>query len=456
MPDYNGLITAKVVETQKEPNNPSKNSVKLSNYNITTLRTIQHETIINAENKSFTFPNTELLTVSLENRNYDEDDPYSIQYPSNKLLSFAIYSVDNGSTTWTGETYMKTTDANGEATIIMDYDPGDYEIKITFAGDEEYLETTMIIKVNVGGKKEETTSTSEDGTVTTTTYFDKWGRSPDKKKIMAIGRISAPGDTGSYSKFWEGEFKNECPYCHKSTLYWGIYYGGNEYTNWGWFEPLHKRAPGAIEGHIFCATCDMDFSVQGNEHRTGRLQHFMTKTKPIKESTKARAYQLKNGKMPYESKVTTQGNKTVTNSTNRKVVGSVDAYVKKQALNIVGNKTGQAAAKAIASWMDKNIRYSYYTNFIYSAKNCLQNKRANCCDGTRLFFEMCDAAGCTEYYKMEYIHTSGHVYGRLTTKSSGKYVNVDTASDAYGAWGYVCQGYRGSILRKTTYPTRPF
>ena len=456
IPDYEGLITATIEETTKEPHNPSKNTVKLSNYSINTVKTIPCETLINADNQSFEYPNTKLLTATFENRDYDEDDSYSIQYPSNKLLSFAIYKIENNSSSWTGETFTKTTNNNGEATIVMDYDPGDYEIRIQFGGDEEYLETSMTIKVNVGGKKEETTSTNEDGSTSTTTYYDKWGRSPDKKKIMAIGRISAPGDTGSYSKFWEGEFKNVCPYCHKSTLYWGIYYGGDEHTNWGWFEPLHKRAPGAIEGHIFCANCDMDFSVQGNEHRTGSLQHFMTKTKQIKESTKARAYLLKNGKMPYQTVTTSNGNKSVTNSTIRKVVGSVDAYVKKQALNIVGNKTGQAAAQAIASWMDKNIWYSYYPNFVNSAKNCLQNKRANCCDGTRLFFEMCDAAGLTEYYKMEYIHVYNHVYGKLTAKSSGNSVTVDTASDSHAAWGYICQGYRTAVLRKTTYPTRPF
>jgi len=454
IPDYDGLLTAKVVETSKEPNNPSKNSIKLNNYSINTVQIIQNETIINAENKSFEFPNTELLTVTLENRDYDEDDTYSVQYPSNKLLSFTINEIQNNNAEWTGETYTRTTDENGQATIVMDYDPGDYEIEIRFGGDEEYLETSMTVKVNVGGKKEETTTTTSEGTVTQTTYYDKYGRSPDKSKILAIGRISAGRDTGSYANFYETEFKNKCPHCGKSTLFWGIFWAGNEHSNYGKFPATGRSEGGSAEGHIFCSNCDADYSCQGNEHVSNGKKLSVTKKTAL--SSKAKAYELRNGKRVYATTVTSQGTKNVTNTTERKVVGSVDAYVKKQALNIVGNKTGQAAAQAIASWMDKNISYSLYYNFVYSAKNCLQNKRANCCDGTRLYFEMCDAAGCTEFYKMEYIHVSGHVYGRLTSKSTGTSVYVDNAS-SHAAWGYICVDYRNrSVIRRTTYPTRPF
>ena len=459
IPDYEGLITAKVTETSKEPNNPSKNTVKLNNYSVTTIKTIPHKTIINCENTSFMYPDTKFLEMSLENMEYDSDDSYSVQYPSNKLISFSIYKVENNNAVWTGENYTRTTDSNGQAKILMDYDPGDYEIKVMFGGDEEYQESSTTVRVNVGGVKEQPVTTTEDGTVKSTTYWDKWGRSPDRSKIMAVGKISAPGDKGNYSQYWEGEFLNKCPYCKKSTLYWGIFYAGNEHGNWGWFEPLKKWAPGSVEGHIFCANCDMDFSVQGNEHRTGRLQHHLTQTKNVQLSNKARAYELKNGKMVYEAKIISQEQKTVTNSTNRKVIGNPDSYVTKTALNIVGNKTGQAAAQAIASWMDKNISYSYYFNFVYSATNCLQNKRANCCDGTRLYFELCDAAGCSEFYKMEYIHVScnrGHVFGRLTAKSTGNTVYVDNAS-THDAWNYVCVDYRNcSHNKRTTYPTRPF
>ena len=455
IPDYNGLITATVTETSKEPNNPSKNSIKLNNYSINTLKVIPNETMINADNKSFEFPNTEFLTATLENTDYDEDDSYSVRYPSNKLLSFSVYKVENNSATWTGETYTRTTDENGQATIVMDYDPGAYEIKILFGGDEEYLESSMTIKVNDGGVKAETVTTNAEGTTTQTTYYDKYGRSPDKSRILAIGRISAGRDSGSYANFYETEFVNKCPHCGKATLFWGIFWAGNEHSNWGKFPATGRSEGGSAEGHIFCSNCDSDYSCQGNEHVSSGKR--LTVTKATKVSTKAKAYELRNGKMVYASNVISQGTQNVSNSTERKVVGKPDAYVTKTALNIVGNKTGVAAAQAIASWMDKNIRYGNYSNFVHSATNCLQNKRANCCDSTRLYFELCDAAGCTEFYKMEYIHVYGHVYGKMTLKSNGNYVWVDNASDSHGAWGYICIDYRGrSIIHKTTYPTRPF
>ena len=454
IPDYEGLITATVNETSKEPNNISKNTIKLTNYSVNNGRIIPNETIINAENKSFKFPDTELLTVSLENRNYDETDTYSVQYPSNKLISFSVFKVENNNATWTGETFTKTTDENGEATIIMDYDPGDYEINIDFGGDEEYLESHMTIKVNVGGTKAESTSTDSSGTVKTTTYYDKYGRSPDKSKILAIGRISAGRDTGSYANFYETEFQNRCPHCGKQTLFWGIFWAGNEHSNWGKFPATGRSEGGSAEGHLFCSNCDADYSCQGHEHVNNGKK--LTVTKKTTLSSKTKAYELRNGKRVYATTVVTQGTKNVTNSTERKVVGSVDSYVKKQALNIVGNKTGQAAAQAIASWMDKNIDYWGYINFVYSAKKCLQMKKCNCCDGTRLYFELCDAAGLTEYYKMEYIHVYGHVYGRMTTKSTGKYVHVDNAS-THAAWGYICMDYRNrGIIHKTVYPKLPF
>ncbi len=455
IPDYNGLIVAEVIETSKEPNNPAKNTIKLSNYTVNSWKTVRNETIINAENASFEFPNTKLLDITLENRDYDENDSYSIQYPTNKLISFSIYKIENNSATWTGETFTRVTDDEGKASVIMDYDPGDYEIKINFGGDEEYLESSMAVKINVGGKKEETTTTDSEGTTKTTTYYDKYGRSPDKSKILAIGRISASRDTGTYANFYETEFKNKCPHCGKQTLFWGIFWAGNESSNWGTFPATGRKEGGSAEGHIFCSNCDADYSCQGNEHVSNGKK--LTVTKKTVKSTKTKAYELRNGKRVYETKVVSQSNKNVTNSTERKVVGSVDSYVKKTALNIVGNKTGQAAAQAIASWMDKNIDYSGYGNFQRSAKTVLQKKAGNCCDQTRCYFELCDSAGLTEFYKMEYIHVYGHVYGRMTAKSSGKYVHVDCASDYHDAWGYICIDYRNrGILHKTVYPKLPF
>ena len=135
-----------------------------------------------------------------------------------------------------------------------------------------------------------------------TEYWDKYGRSPDKKTILAIGLPSAGKDTGGYS-FTETQFANYCPKCHKKgTLMWGIFYGGN----------FNGRSEGgSSEGHIFCDSslggCDADFSVQGWEHISGsnaRCKVLLA----TKKSSKERALNLKNGKLPYEGSSSTSNN----------------------------------------------------------------------------------------------------------------------------------------------------
>lgn len=127
-----------------------------------------------------------------------------------------------------------------------------------------------------------------------TEYWDKYGRSPDKKSILAIGLPSAGKDSGGYS-FTETVFENVCPKCHqKGTLMWGIFYGGS----------FNGRGEGgSSEGHIFCdgtlGGCDADFSVQGWEHINGSNARCKVLVS-TKKSSKSRALSLKEGKLPYE------------------------------------------------------------------------------------------------------------------------------------------------------------
>jgi hypothetical protein len=131
--------------------------------------------------------------------------------------------------------------------------------------------------------------------------------------------------------------------------------------------------------------------------------------------------------------------------------------VKKQATAIVGNSTGLTAFKKIGTWMDRHIAYARYRGFQRSPSTCLKKGSANCCDGTRLLFQLADAAGLSEYFNMYYIHVSGHVYGQVVTKKTGKKRYVDCASDYAACWGYICKNYRGkSVLQKTLYPKLPF
>ena len=464
------LITAKVTKTTKEAHDIAKNSIEISNYtNINTIKTIPHETYINASNVSFKYPATKNLTIQLVNGDVDASTE---QYPMNKLLTIAVYKIENQSSTFTGKVYTKLTGPNGYATINLKLDPGDYELAISFAGDEIYTESSLTIKCNVGGKievpvedkKEDKKNKSKSKvnkknkkkkTKKIKTYWDKYGRSPDKKEICAIGRPSAGSDTGGYS-FKKQTFKNKCPHCGKATLYWGIFWAGNETSNWGKFPATGRSEGGSAEGHIFCSNCDADYSCQGHEHvSNGRS---LKATSKLKSSSKSEAYKLKKGKLQYGTKTIVVKEKQVENNKTRKIrAKGISNSIKKKALAIVGNKTGWAAMKEIVKWVDNtsNLRYAGYANFHRSAASVLKQGSANCCDGTRFFFELCDAAGLCEYFDFYYCHVTGHVYAIVETKKDKKWRYVDCASDAHGCWGYVCQGYaHGSKTSK--YPKLPF
>ena len=461
IPGTSELITARVIETSKEANNIAANTVKLSNYTVNTLKQITNETIITAGNANFTYPASKDLQVRLENLDYDSQDPYSIQYPANKLLNFTLYSVKDGSRTFQ-KIYTKITNAYGYATINMKYDPGDYEFDVSFGGDEEFSECTTTVKVSVGGtkpvaKKTNTktkSKTTKKTKVTKTTYYDKYGRSPDKKKILAIGKPSASGDEGAYD-FYGMEFKNLCPHCGKQALVWGIFWAG-ENTNYGYFDGTKASEGGSIEGHIFCTHCDADYSCQGHEHVSGGKNLAVTK-KRFKAS-KSDAYTLKKGKYVYNKQTVTKTTKNNSNTKTRKVIGQVSSKVRQTALSIVGNKTGYSALRAICDWMDKNIWYVGYGNFCRSPDEVLSKKGGNCCDQTRLILQLFDAAGIGEFYDMYYVHVyeqQGHVYGLVKNKKTHNQAYIDPASDAYGCFGYVCQGYsHGSPASK--YPNKPF
>jgi len=337
IPDMATLLTARVVKTVKEGHDIAKNTIELSNYSVNTVKQIQHNTFIEASNCSFKYPNKYDYTVRLVNMDYDDTNPDSIQYPANKLITFQLYSVKDNQTTMTRHTYTKVTNAEGKCTIPLKYDPGDWELHISFGGDEEYLDCNMTTEVNVSGTKEAKKTTASKSTKSKTT------KKTSKKK--------------------------------KST----------------------------------------------------------------KKSNKA---------------------KKNTSTKTRTISGNPSKYVRKLALNIVGDSTGLAAAKKIVRYVDSHVKYELYPNFHRSPDTVLKKGRANCCDQARTVLTLCDAAGCTEALTLKYVHVSsgskGHVFCKIITKSSGKWRYVDTCKWGGKAWGHYVKGYGSPPGSQSTYPNRPF
>lgn len=340
IPDMNTLLTARVVKTVKEGHDIAKNTIELNNYSVNTVKQIQNNTFIEASNVSFKYPNKVNYTVRLVNMDYDSTNPDSIQYPANKLVTFQLYNVKDGQPTLTKTSYTKVTNAYGQATIPLKYDPGDYQVVITFGGDEEYLDCTMTVDVNVSGVKQ---------AKTTTTTKKKTTKSKTTKK-----------------------------------------------------------------------------------------------TANKKKDTKAKKNKAKK----------------VTSTKTRTITGNPSAYVRKLALNIVGDSTGLAAAKKIVKYVDSHVKYELYANFHRSPDTVLKKGRANCCDQARTVLTLCDAAGCTSSLTLKYVHvqsgSKGHVFCKIITKSSGKWRYVDTCKWGGKAWGNYVHGYGTPPGTQTTYPTKPF
>ena len=462
IPDSQELLVARVTKTKKEAHDVAKNTIEITNYTVNTVKTLQHETVINASNMSFPYPNTETLIIQLENADYDELDEFSVHYPANKLINIAVFKEGEFR-----KNYTKKTDIYGYCYLPVSLKPGDYEFQITYGGDEEYLDTSLTIQVNISGTLEtveveerastsKTTSTTSTNTKTVTTYYDKYGRSPDKKTILAIGRISAGGDTGSYANFYVTEFKNKCPHCGSTELYWSIFWAGNETSNWGKFPATGRQEGGSAEGHIFCKKCDADYSCQGNEHVSGGRK--LTVTKATKKSSKADAYTLKKGKYKYGTKTEVVKTKSTNTQTRKNISSGMNSTVKNKALSIVGNSTGVAAAKKIAEWVKSNVKYKYYTNFHNSPKTVLSTKLGNCCDQTRLMLTLMDAAGCRETLTLKYTLVCcgsqgvGHCFGVIVDKKTGKKTYADPCYTRGGpCWGHYISGYGSPPGRQHDY-----
>ena len=468
LPDYSELVTARVTKTTKEAHDVAKNTITLDNYSINTIKNVQQNVYIEASNASFKYPKAKNLTVRLINEDYDNTDPYSVHYPANQLLSFVLYKVNNDSRTLTKNVYTKRTNANGYATINMQYDPGDYELEISYPGNEEYNETSLTLDINVSGSKSVGTNTlktkpkdlTKSKTVKKNTknkkqvkrYYTKYGVSPDEKYIMAVGRPSASGELSKYGyKFYKTVFVRKCPFCGSRELYWNIFWTGNEHTSTGTNPAVGLRKSGSAEGEITCKHCDADFSIFGKDKATVARKNLTVHKKAVR-CKKTEAYTLKKGKMYYDTIYETIKSKKVTSTKGRHTSYTIPAALVKQAYAIVGDSTGLDAAKKIAKWCGtkKKFKYKEYPDFKRSASTALKKRSANCCDSTRLMLTLMEAAGCSEHLKLQYVHchnstyNKGHVFAKITTRSSGKSRYVDPCcklENGRNPWGHHLRGY---------------
>ena len=167
-------------------------------------------------------------------------------------------------------------DANQHSKLPIDITDSPY-LHITYGLGEPKTEI----------KSEITETTNNADTTAGSQKFNKCGVSADGKYLMAIGLPSAGKDS---KKGWtKAIFKRECPHCKSTNLIWD--------WNWGSYSECRgAREGGSAEGHIFCKSCDADYSVQGYEHISGSNYH-MTKVGGISSSSREEAQKLKNGQM---------------------------------------------------------------------------------------------------------------------------------------------------------------
>ena len=180
--------------------------------------------------------------------------------------------------TLNGQVYKVKTNSKGVATIKFNLPVGKYNVVCKDLGTG-YTVTKLItvVKDRWG------------------IHYDKYGVSEDGLTVLAIGRPSASGELSKYGyTFYMVELERTCPGCHGHNLYWGIFWAGDETSNWGVFPATGNREGGSAEGTIFCKDCDRDYSIFGKEHVTSNPLYLHVGSGPVK-TTKEMAYLLKSG-----------------------------------------------------------------------------------------------------------------------------------------------------------------
>ena len=479
LPDSEDIVACRVTGTTKVPHDIAKNTITLGNYNIKNSKVVQDEVYIEANNTSFKYPKSQAIQCRLVNADYidETETPGKLHYPANKLLTFAVYKIENGTSNPTRKTYNKRTNAQGYATINFKDNIGKYEIDISYGGDEEFTETSTRIQVVISGTqktkprdKTKKVAAKNKKTVKKTTTVKKtsnatkskpvqkaapkkplspnyngYGLSPDYSSILAIGRKAISRDQVPYADdFYESEFFNKCPICGQSKLIWSYNWANDERKTWGKFPLINANKNQNQNGLIVCRNCYNSWSVFGHQI-SGNKDLRKTNYSTIR-SDKSQAYLLKQGRIKHGVQPRTERYKKFKDRP-RQHIGSQSQYVTNLAMSIVGNSIGMAAAQKIAAWMGSHVGYVGYPDFHRSAETVLRRRGGNCCDQTRAMLNLMDAAGCSEYFTMKWVHVStgsrGHVFARLINKSTiygnSNWRYVDPCK--YNPWGNHVTGW---------------
>ena len=175
-------------------------------------------------------------------------------------------------------------------------------------------------------EKIETETTEGDGGDAGGQGYGKCGVSSDGKYLMAIGLPSAGKDP--MSGWTKTIFQRKCPHCGSNNLIWD--------WNWGSGKACNGRYEGgSAEGHIFCVSCDADYSVQGYEHISGS-NYAMTKVSSTVKSSREEAQKLKSGGM---SSGGGGNSETTVKDTTEESINAIGIKMKKYVYMLGGSST---------------------------------------------------------------------------------------------------------------------
>lgn len=245
VPSYNLYLLGRVTETKKNPHLPGKDKITISNCK-------------------------DLGKQALKSTYMEVSDTTVVQ---------------GTGTYFKGKLYARYEDELGQVTV-------------------KPLANKLVTVTVILEDKQESVSTSTTSTTTSTSSFNRLGVSSDGSKIMAIGKPSASGESSKYGyTYYKSVFKRKCPFCGSTDLMWAIWWAGKNKSCGKLADHKNQYECGSIEGHIFCNSCDADFScIDGKDH-SSPPRKTLTRVSGPEKSSADEATKLREGKYGTSSTV---------------------------------------------------------------------------------------------------------------------------------------------------------